>query len=108
MGKYKDKFIDNGIEDIQTILELNESHLEKMNIPLGHKLKIVKKIRETRKQRKLDYKPEGGNLQDLGPGKNPPRGKIITSKVKADPNKEVEDDNLLNGNFDEDDSAASF
>lgn len=38
----------NGIEDMETILELQEEHIEKMGIPLGHKLKMVKKIKELR------------------------------------------------------------
>lgn len=50
MEKYKDVFVENGIEDKETILELNESHLEEMNLPLGHKLKIMKRIKECKKQ----------------------------------------------------------
>ena len=42
--KYKDTLIDNGVEDLEIILELDEHHLEAMSIPLGHKLKILKKI----------------------------------------------------------------
>lgn len=44
--KYKHVFIENGIEDLETILELNDEHLQIMKIPLGHKLKILKKIKE--------------------------------------------------------------
>ena len=40
LDKYIDAFIDNGIEDLDTILELNDTHLETMKIPMGHKLKI--------------------------------------------------------------------
>ena len=47
--KYKDTFIDNGIEETEVILELNEQHLEAMRIPLGHKLKIMKRIKELQK-----------------------------------------------------------
>jgi hypothetical protein len=49
--KYKDTFIDNGVEDLETILELDERHLELMNVPLGHKLKIIKRIKDLRKDR---------------------------------------------------------
>lgn len=49
MEKYKEIFIDNGIEDRETIMELKEEHLEQMNLPLGHKLKIMKKIKEIKK-----------------------------------------------------------
>jgi hypothetical protein len=51
LAKYKDTFIDNGVEDLETILELDEKHLEMMNVPLGHKLKIVKRIKEIRKDK---------------------------------------------------------
>ena len=44
--KYRHTFIENGIEDLETILELNDEHLQIMKIPLGHKLKILKKIKE--------------------------------------------------------------
>jgi len=49
LEKYKEVFIENGIEDKETILELNEEHLQEMGLPLGHKLKIMKKIKESRK-----------------------------------------------------------
>lgn len=48
LDKYKQTFIDNGVEELEVILELNDSHLDAMNIPLGHKLKIIKKIKEVR------------------------------------------------------------
>ena len=49
--KYKEAFIDNGIEDLEVILELDESHLEQMQIPLGHKLKIMKRIKDLRRDK---------------------------------------------------------
>jgi hypothetical protein len=48
LEKYFDKFIENGVEDLETILELKDEHVEQMGIPLGHKLKIVKKIKDMR------------------------------------------------------------
>lgn len=45
LGKYKDRFIENGIEDQETILELNDEHLDALSVPLGHKLKILKRIK---------------------------------------------------------------
>lgn len=48
LDKYFDKLIDNGVEDLETILELEDSHVEQMGIPLGHKLKIMKRIKDTR------------------------------------------------------------
>lgn len=46
--KYKDTFIENGFEDMDTILELNDDYLASLGVPLGHKLKIMKRIRELR------------------------------------------------------------
>jgi hypothetical protein len=53
LSKYKDTFLDNGVEDLETILELNESHLEQMGVPLGHKLKIMKRIKDLRREKGL-------------------------------------------------------
>lgn len=46
MLKYKEIFLSNGFEDLESILELQEEHFATMRIPLGHKLKILKKIKE--------------------------------------------------------------
>lgn len=48
LDKYKDRFIENGIEDEETILELNDEHLDALKVPLGHKLKILKRIKLVR------------------------------------------------------------
>lgn len=48
LEKYVKKFSENGIEDLETILELNDSHLDSMEIPLGYKLKILKRIKTIR------------------------------------------------------------
>jgi hypothetical protein len=48
LEKYSSKFIENGVEDLETILELKEAHIEEMGIPLGHKLKIIKRIKDIR------------------------------------------------------------
>ena len=49
--KYKDRFIENGIEDEETILELNDEHLDALTIPLGHKLKMLKRIKMMRQEK---------------------------------------------------------
>lgn len=56
MEKYHKVFIDNGIEEIEILLELTEGHLANMNIPLGHRLKILKKIKDS-KGKENTYKP---------------------------------------------------
>ncbi len=48
LTKYKDRFIENGIEDEETILELNDDHMDALSVPLGHKLKILKRIKMLR------------------------------------------------------------
>lgn len=39
------------MEDLETILEMNDEHIELMGIPLGHKLKIMKRIKDTRAEK---------------------------------------------------------
>lgn len=51
LQKYQDRFIENGIEDLETILELNDSHLDAIGIPLGYKLKIIKRIKTIRQEK---------------------------------------------------------
>lgn len=46
--QYFDKFIENGIEDLETILELKSNHLDSMEISMGHRLKFMKYIVEKR------------------------------------------------------------
>lgn len=51
LQKYKERFIENGIEDMETVLELNDSHLDAIGIPLGYKLKIIKRIKTLRQEK---------------------------------------------------------
>ena len=62
LPKYREIFLDNGIEDLETILELDEKHLEQMSVPMGHKLKLVKRIKEIRQEKGLYVPPsrQGG------------------------------------------------
>ena len=48
LSKYKDRFVENGIEDEETVLELHDEHLDALSVPLGHKLKILKRIKMLR------------------------------------------------------------
>lgn len=57
LDKYYDKFIENGVEDLETVLELKEEHVEHMGIPLGHKLKIIKKIKDIRGEKGMNTQP---------------------------------------------------
>ena len=51
LDKYKERFLENGIEDEETILELNDAHLDAIGIPLGYKLKILKRIKMVRQEK---------------------------------------------------------
>lgn len=51
LQKYYQTFLDNGVEDLEIILELDDKHLEQMKVPLGHKLKIMKRIKDLRKEK---------------------------------------------------------
>ena len=51
LQKYKERFVENGIEDQETILELNDGHLDALSVPLGHKLKMLKRIKLIRQDK---------------------------------------------------------
>lgn len=51
MQKYLKTFTDLGITDMETVLELQDTHLEQMGVPLGYKLKILKRIKILRQEK---------------------------------------------------------
>lgn len=51
LGKYEDRFRESGISSLDLLAETEESTLEELKVPLGHKLKLMKKIRELKKER---------------------------------------------------------
>ena len=57
MQKYHSLFIENGIDDMEIVMELNEEHLSNLGVPLGHRLKILKRVRETNKEPKEPKQP---------------------------------------------------
>lgn len=52
LDKYEDKLTDLGIRNTEDLKSLSESDLDSLGIPLGHKLKLLKKIKELIKQSK--------------------------------------------------------
>lgn len=50
LEKYSSLMKENGIDDMEILMELQESHLEEIGIILGHRLKILKKIRELKEE----------------------------------------------------------
>lgn len=54
LSKYVQTFLDNGVDDLEIVLELDDKHLEQMSIPMGHKLKIMKRIKDIRRDRGME------------------------------------------------------
>lgn len=52
---------------MEVILELDDKHLEQMTIPLGHKLKVMKKIKDLRREKGMEV-PESrqGERKTMG------------------------------------------
>ena len=51
LGKYFDKFIENGVDDLETILDLNANNISELGIPMGHRLKMLKNINKYKSQK---------------------------------------------------------
>jgi len=43
LGNYLNLFVENGVDDLKKITQIDEKILDQMKIPLGHKLKILRK-----------------------------------------------------------------
>lgn len=46
LEKYLDAFLSNGIEDLEVVMELTDEHLGGLGLPLGHRIKLLKRVRE--------------------------------------------------------------
>lgn len=46
LEKHVQTFMSNGIEDMEVVMELTEEHLADLNLPLGHRIKLLKRIRD--------------------------------------------------------------
>ena len=46
LERYHSLLLEQGIEDLATLFDLTEEHLTELKVPLGHRLKLLKKIRE--------------------------------------------------------------
>eukprot|EP00347_Sterkiella_histriomuscorum_P018524 403345183 len=131
LQKYRQPFLDNGIEDLEIILELDEKHLEQMSIPLGHKLKIMKRIKDLRRDRGMtvpesrqggqrpridDSNAQVNNVnkevkphqkQDLEALPEPDYSQLHSSKTGAT-NTAGNGDSLLTGKYNEQESHQQF
>jgi len=86
LERHKDLFIANGFEDLDSILELKDEHFQFMQLPLGHKLKILKRVRELKKEVPLDTEQKTSEAQ------------ITTEENKG----------LIDGTFNEEESHKEF
>lgn len=51
LSKYEEWLRESGISSLDQLAETEESTLEELKIPLGHKLKLMKKIWELKKEK---------------------------------------------------------
>lgn len=80
LAKYVNTFLENGVDDLEIILELDDKHLEQMSIPLGHKLKIMKRIKDIRRDR-------GMSVLESRQGKEEPETTKYVNRRLTQPNK---------------------
>ncbi|KAL4470140.1 hypothetical protein ABPG72_016677 [Tetrahymena utriculariae] len=136
--QYQQAFEDNGFDDLETILEINTEIMNSMKIPAGHQIKIQKRIdvlKEEQKKfdelhQKKEMKDQQGessivknivlyprvqrtDLEELEP---PTEGqdqydsnyRISSSTATTNSQNEQKGGELLNGNFNEEESHKSF
>jgi len=60
---YYEVIVDNGFDDIDTFLELNMDHLQSLEIPLGHRIKIDKAIQKYKNENGLITSNSINNIQ---------------------------------------------
>ena len=106
------------MEDLETILELDDKHLEQMGVPMGHKLKLVKRIKEIRVSKGLHVPPsrQGGEREKPKPTAakvepNANSGGVGTENTEKNQSSEggVGGENtLLDGFYDEEEQARQF
>lgn len=114
MEKYSEILLSNGIDDMEIVLELTEDHLANLSVPLGHRLKIMKKIRELRSMSGTytnNIKPSSAVKLEKSETKNeleplPYEGeKAIASNTQ---NTQASTGNLLDGEYNEAESYNMF
>lgn len=85
LSRYLSQLLKNGIEDLETAYELTESDLEQMGIPLGHRIKILKRLRDLYGPREETKTSKLPNKPPLPPTLPPPEAlaKPVRSAKKA-------------------------
>jgi hypothetical protein len=113
--------LENGIEDLETILELNDTHLESLGVPLGYKLKILKRIKTIRQEKGMTLpesrqRPDSAmstvsaaSIADSVHSLTQPKKSALKQPKKEVKAVEKKDSNeLIEGEFDEAESHNSF
>jgi len=57
LEKHLPTFLTHGIEDMEVVLELTEEHLADLSLPLGHRIKLLKRIRDLKSAEPLAKPP---------------------------------------------------
>jgi len=101
LSRYCSLFTEHGFDDMESVLEMQDPHMDAMGIAMGHKLKIAKRIRE------------------LKPPPTPPQPRSARSSMRraqfspsaptvAEPAPATAGGSLLDGVYDEEAEAAGF
>jgi SAM domain (Sterile alpha motif) len=98
LEKYSKVMMDNGIDDLEILQEVNETHLEQLGIVLGHRIKILKKIKEINEPEEKKQTHANKNLSPANYKNSPARKESYTQKEYKNTSKVVENnpDPVLN------------
>jgi hypothetical protein len=88
---------------------MDDKHLEQMSVPLGHKLKILKRIKEVRVSKGMYVPPSRQGAREPVPKKEAPQVEPNTgSGGVATENQEKQGGSLLDGTYDEEEQQRQF
>lgn len=102
LDRYVSLFMEHGFDCMDVVKEMEEQHMQQIGMAAGHILKLRKRLAEMKPSqakrvevsRKVSFSSEASN-------------QVSSQKTKVQESGEVST-NLLDGNFNEEDSAASF
>ena len=64
LEKHFEAFLTNGVDEMEVMLELTEEHLTNIGLPLGHRIKLLKRIRDAKAAPQHDLVPLPGPQLD--------------------------------------------
>lgn len=102
LDRYAGLFVEHGFDCMDVVLDMQESHMREIGMAAGHALKLQKKITELRgESAAVPPPPPARAASDT-------RGPPTVSFGKTETQEIPTSSNLMDGNFDEAESAASF